>query len=138
MNPKGVPNGGAVYFPIDQPTFGSPEATNTMKHFSCDYCGKELQPQTDARYSLRMEARLVCESAPLDDDTLLEHEPLDPVDAMEDLLSETEDTFDETTPLHTPVAPLDRTYDLCAGCYGRIQADPLGLDRVRRFQFSDN
>ncbi len=106
-----------------------------MQHFSCDFCGNELNPQTDARYALRMEARLICESR---DDTELEHEPLDPVDVMEDLLAEADETLDDSDPIPVPVAPLDNTYDLCAGCYRRIQADPLGLNRIRRFQFHDN
>ena len=109
-----------------------------MQHFSCDYCGKPLASPAEARYTLRMDARLVCDSSDESDDIADLPEPLDPVDAMEDLLSESDDTLDESTPLPSPVAPLDKTYDLCAYCYGRIQADPLGLDRVRRFQFSDN
>ena len=103
---------------------------------SCDYCAKELSP-VDARYELRMEAKLVCHPAD-SDDTALEHDPVDPLDAMEDLLSGTDDSFDDSNGLAPPFLPLDRTYDLCAVCYARIRADPLGLDRVRRFQFSDN
>ncbi len=102
-----------------------------MHHISCDYCGHELGSPTDPHYTLRMEARLVCDDASaLNDDTRDDHEPLDPVDAMEDWLSEAEITLDETT-------PLDKIYDLCSDCYRRIQADPLGLDRARRFQLND-
>ena len=109
-----------------------------MQHLqiSCDSCAKKLAP-TDVRYELRMEAKLVTHPADTDD-TALEHEPIDPLDAMEDLLAAAEDTCDDSDGLAPPVLPLDCAYDLCPVCYARIQADPLGLDRVRRFQFSDN
>lgn len=101
---------------------------------SCDYCGTELQSPHDARYELRMEAKLIGHPA-ANDDTALEHEPLDPLDAMEDYLAESEETLDDSAELAQPVLPLDQTFDLCAACYARIQSDPLGLDGVRRLEF---
>ena len=106
-----------------------------MQHITCDYCGKELAAH-DARYALRMEARLVCEAVELTDADLDEQEPLDPVDVMEDWLA-SDDTVDESAELSLPVAPMAKTYDLCGRCYGLLHADPLGLDRVSRLQFSD-
>lgn len=132
-----IPNCGSVYSPLSWPAFGSPRGDDLMHHISCDYCGNELSSPSDAHYTLRMEARLVCDSPGLNDDTRDDHEPLDPVDAMEDWLSEAEITLDETTPINFPIASLDKIYDLCTDCYRRIQADPLGLDRARRFQLND-
>ena len=109
-----------------------------MQHFSCDQCGRELFPPADARYSLKMEARLICEEVELTEADLDGQESLDPVDAMEDWLSTADDTLDDAAALPLAVAPLDRAYDLCGPCYRRFRADPLGKDRVRNLQFSDN
>ena len=108
-----------------------------MQHHSCDYCGKELFPHADARYSLRMEARMVCEGVELTEGDLARNDQ-DPVDAMEDWLAEPGTPFDETTETPLPLAPLLRSFDLCGGCYGRILNDPLGLDRAPRLLTSDN
>ena len=105
-----------------------------MQHFSCDSCGKDLGPTGAARYTIRLEARSAFESLDLFDESA---EPIDPVDDMENWLAGSSDeTLDDTDP--TPLIPFDKTYDLCAGCCARIQADPLGLNRTRRFQFRNN
>lgn len=103
-----------------------------MRHFSCDSCGNELGSAGAARHTLRLETRVSFESADSHD------EPIDPVDEMEAMLAGSSDeTLDDTDP--TPLLPpLDRTYDLCAGCCARVHADPLGLNRTRRFQFGNN
>lgn len=106
-----------------------------MQRFSCDACQRDLIPSQTVHYSLRMEARIL--SQPSLDDTTLEIEHLDPVDAMEDYLAES-DTCDDSGDDPLPVLPLNRTYDLCSGCYQRVQSDPLGLDRSRRFEFRNN
>jgi len=108
-----------------------------MQHHSCDYCGKELFPHADARYTLRMEARMVCEGVELTERDLARQDQ-DPVDAMEDWLAESEVGLDETTEIALPLAPMLRAFDLCGGCYRRIQNDPLGLDRAPRLLTSDN
>ncbi len=107
-----------------------------MQHHSCDTCGKELL-HADARYELRMEARLVCEGAELTDDDLENQEQLDPVDAMEDYL-DSDGALTDTTETPLPLPPMAKSFDLCGGCYRRILADPLGLDRAPRLLFSDN
>ncbi len=104
-----------------------------MQHFSCDSCGKELGPTGTVRYTLRLEARLALESIDSTD------ESPDPVDDMEDWLAGSSDeTLDDTDPTLLPLTPLDKTYDLCAGCCARVHADPLGVNRTRRFQFGNN
>ncbi len=104
-----------------------------MQHFSCDSCGKDLGPTGAVRYTLRLEARLAFESIESTD------ESPDPVDDMEDWLAGSSDeTLDDTDPTPFPLIPLDKTFDLCAACCARIQTDPLGLNRTRRFQFRDN
>ena len=109
-----------------------------MQHHSCDYCGKELLPRADARYTLRMDARMVCDGFDLSDGDPDHRDALDPVDAMEDYLLDADAALAETTETPLPVPPMAKSYDLCGGCYRRIHADPLGLDRAPRLLFSDN
>jgi len=108
-----------------------------MQHHSCDYCGKELFSHADARYTLRMEARMVCEVVELTDDDLDRQEHLDPVDAMEDYL-DADNALTDTAETPLPLPPMAKAFDLCGPCYRRILTDPLGLDRAPRLLFSDN
>ena len=41
-----------------------------MRHFSCDLCGKDLTPGTDARFVLRMEVIAATDPSQLSDDDL--------------------------------------------------------------------
>ena len=107
-----------------------------MQYHSCDYCGKELLPHLDARYSLRMDARMVCEGDLTESD--LAGQEQDPVDAMEDWLAESDGALDETTETPLPIAPMGKTFDLCSPCYRRILNDPLGLDRAPRLLIGEN
>ena len=109
-----------------------------MQHHSCDYCGHELLAQTDARYELRMEARMICEGVELSESDLDRQEQLDPVDAMEDYLLDSDASLTDTAETPLPLPAMGKVYDLCGGCYARILADPLGLDRAPRLLFSNN
>ena len=55
-----------------------------MRHFSCDLCGKDLTPGTDARFVLRMEVIAATDPSTLSDDDL----DSDHVEEMAQILAE--------------------------------------------------
>ena len=100
-----------------------------MRHFSCDLCGKDLTPGTDARFVLRMEVIAATDPSQLSDDDL----DSDHVEEMAQLLAEMQ--ADDTDPLP------DRKqfeYDLCPICSRKFVQDPLGRESVFKLQFSKN
>jgi hypothetical protein len=108
-----------------------------MQRYFCDSCGKELQAKTDCRYEVRIEVRAIAEAVEMTNETLSGQDDPDHIDAMEELLA----TADDDTELElrpTEIAPGACRYDLCSACYPRFQADPLGLNRGRKVQFSEN
>ena len=108
-----------------------------MRHFSCDLCGKSLTPGSDSRYVVRVEGFAAVEPTMLTEDDL----DTDTIDAMADLLEELEvdDRLDDAPAADDePPANARREYDLCACCYRKLLADPLGLESRRKLQFSQN
>ena len=101
-----------------------------MRHFSCDLCGKDLTPDSDARFILRMEVF----PAHNPDELTTADLDQDQVDAMAEMLEEIEQGL--TT---KPPAPSCRQleYDLCPGCHRKFVADPLGR-AARKWRFSPN
>lgn len=113
-----------------------------MQHFSCDLCGKELDPTHQDRYQISISGKPINMPAKLSEDSL-EHslndqDTVDELEALLDSQSQAE-TIDED--VATPVAPVSTMvvyYDFCGGCYGKFCADPLGKKRSHRFDFSSN
>ena len=101
-----------------------------MIHFSCDACGKSLDPARDTRYVVKMELYAVTDPAddgPEDDrDHLLEiHEILE-----RQMADESEEVSDESYQR--------RHYDLCPDCYYRFTKNPLAREQVAHLDFSEN
>lgn len=93
-----------------------------MIHFTCDRCKRVIDSEQELRYVVRMEIEALMdpihESEPQDDrDHLLEiDEILDRVDASDcDAIGD--DIYQK------------RRYDLCAQCYRKFSANPLGRDK---------
>lgn len=100
-----------------------------MRHFSCDLCGKDLTPPTDARFILRMEVSAA--PAPLSEEDL---EP-DHLETMAEMLADLEADPDS----HDLAPPTRRLeFDLCPRCQRKFVADPLGRDATRKLRFSKN
>lgn len=99
----------------------------------CDMCDKEVSG-SEARYAVRLEARLVDAPTGLTDADLDGQDDPDHIDAMDQLLADAE----ATTPPPPPPAPKAREFDLCGGCYRRFNADPFGFERRRRLYTNSN
>lgn len=109
-----------------------------MVHFSCDLCGKTLNPTDEPRYVLRLEGFAICNQ----DEAIVDDTEADSVDAMEEYLTE-QVAFEamddsETINSDSPPQSTKREYDLCRGCYARMLSDPLGLETRQAPRFSRN
>src|SRR5258708_6387125 len=103
-----------------------------MLHFSCDICGKDLVDGSRSRFVVKMEAYAAKDPTELtDDDT-----DADQIEEMARLLNEQEENGDDA-PAPAPICKKMR-FDLCAYCYRKFVADPLGRESVAKFDFSEN
>lgn len=121
-----------------------------MNRISCDLCTRDLIPGTDARYAVSIVAQLVCEPVSVaelaEPDFGSDLEPdldTDCIDEMDELLTDRhggddDDTVDDEARLAVPVAPINRTFDLCGKCYARFAGNPLGRPAGRVLSFSRN
>lgn len=103
-----------------------------MIHYSCDRCGRPIDPQEEARHVVRIEVETVIEETnglSLDDDDrdhLLElHEILERGDDLgESLMGEC--AFER------------RRFDLCTECHRKFLKNPIGREAAKQLDFSQN
>lgn len=111
-----------------------------MRLFSCDVCGKTLNPDRDPRFAWTVAGGPVSEEQ---EPTVLEGDDLegdeDAVDSMDELLLSREDAADDSgdTTEMLPVC-VRRTYDVCGACYTKLVNDPLGIESRKARPFSRN
>lgn len=121
-----------------------------MRLYSCDVCGKTLDPETDPCFAWKVEGGPVVTD---EEPTVLEGDESesdsDSVDAMDLLLAAREDRetvqdeddedvdgVGETVEMMP--ASLRRSFDVCGGCYTKLIHDPLGLEARKARPFSRN
>ncbi len=101
-----------------------------MIHYSCDRCGKNIDPELEVRYIVRIEVQACCESPSFhcddDGDHLLE---------LQEILERLEDG--ECDAISDDVYHR-RKHDLCSACYQEYRQNPLALDPQISIGFSDN
>ena len=101
-----------------------------MIQYSCDICKRDLDPDQDLRYVVKMEVFAAFDPAAADDDDDRDHlqEIQDILERMEDAESDQigEDVFQQLR------------FDLCPECRKRFLRDPLGRDIAKVFGFSAN
>lgn len=103
-----------------------------MIHYSCDRCGKKIDPEMEIRYIVRIEVQASCDSPGCDNngcdesDHLLElHEILERLEDAESP-SVSEDVYHR------------RKHDLCCGCYHEYKRNPLAMEPQIPIGFSNN
>ena len=101
-----------------------------MMHFSCDSCGKDLSVESSSRFVVKVDAHVAKDPAELTEEDL----DADQVEEMARLLMEQDD---DDAPEELPACKKLR-FDLCAFCYRKFLADPLGRETVAKFDFSPN
>ena len=99
-----------------------------MLHFTCDLCG---QPLDDRRYVARLEVFPAFDPEEIEEDDL----NADHLQAVSEMIEEM-----ETTGSHhdDDCGSKEFRFDLCPACHRRFVLDPLGRDRMRRLNFSEN
>ena len=102
-----------------------------MQHFTCDVCGKELQPQDDLRYVVKIEAYAAQDPGEITDADLDE----DHMEAVSQLLREEEENGLDAELIE---AHKRFRFDLCSECHKRYLRDPLARDHAQKFDFSKN
>jgi hypothetical protein len=100
-----------------------------MMHFTCDHCGKDLGPQGEPRFVVKIEAHAAEDpreitEADLEDDHL---------QAVSELLRASEECGSEVDD-----ACKQFRYDLCHDCHKRFVQDPLGKEGQHKLFFSKN
>lgn len=103
-----------------------------MVHYSCDLCGRSLNPETQRRFEVRLEIRPMSGETTCD----LELDRIDDVDPLE-LLEQLIVAEIPETPAH-PASPSCLKYDLCCDCHKKFLADPLGRKSHANIHFSAN
>ena len=100
-----------------------------MIRYSCDICKRDLDPDQDLRYVVRMEVFAAFDPAADDD------EDRDHLQEIQDILERMEDTDNDQ--IGEDVFQQLR-FDLCPECRKKFLKDPLGRDIAKSFGFSAN
>jgi len=100
-----------------------------MIHFTCDGCGRSIDPDEEVRFVVRIECY-----ASLDND--------EPRDDDADHLEEIEDILERIEGIDDPAVGEEvyqqARYDLCDGCRQRFLKNPLGRGVAASVKFSNN
>jgi len=102
-----------------------------MMHFTCDQCGKEMRPDQDPRFEIKIECRAIHDVTELTEDDLDD----DHMETLSELLRDAE--AGEESPL-LPPPKQEMRFDLCPDCHDRFRRDPLGKEQSQKFYFSKN
>jgi hypothetical protein len=101
-----------------------------MIHYTCDLCKRELDPEEDLRYVVKIEVSAAFDPIVGEDD-----EDRDHLQEIQDLLEEMDDTQDD----HIGEDVYQRLrFDLCPECRKRFIKNPLGRESAKVLDFSEN
>jgi len=101
-----------------------------MIHYSCDLCGRVLDPEEDLRYVVKME---IC--AAFDPVSVEEEDDRDHLQEIQNLLEHLEDA--ENDQISGDVYQQLR-FDLCPECRRKYIKNPLGRETAKMLDFSEN
>lgn len=100
-----------------------------MIRYVCDLCGREIHPDRDIRYQVKIEVRAAFE--PVTDE---EPDDRDHLEEIHEILAALNQLGEEA--LETPEKTFQ--FDLCPECRKRFLRDPLGRDALKILGFSKN
>ena len=101
-----------------------------MIHYSCDRCGKNIDPETEVRYIVRIEVQASCDSPHGDEASESDH-----LLELDEVLEQLEDA--ESGCVCDDVYHR-RKHDICSGCYQEYKLNPLALEPPIPIGFSNN
>lgn len=102
-----------------------------MIRYSCDLCGRDLDPTGDLRYVVKMEVYAAFDPMK----NAADEDDRDHLQEIQDILECLEDSQDEQ--IGDDVYQQLR-FDLCPECRKRFVKSPLGRKVVKAYGFSDN
>ncbi len=102
-----------------------------MIRYTCDLCKRELDPEDDLRYVVRIEIAAAFDPMVSDDD----EDDRDHLEEIQDILERLEDA--ESERIGDEVYQQMR-FDLCPECRKRFVRRPLGRKNSTIFGFSEN
>ena len=102
-----------------------------MIRYSCDLCKRELDPQDDLRYVVKVEVYAAFDPAAVDNDD----EDRDHLEEIQDILERMEDMPGDE--IGDEVYQQLR-FDLCPECRKKFIRNPLGHETAKAFGFSAN
>lgn len=102
-----------------------------MIRYTCDLCKRELDPQDDLRYVVKIEVYAAFDPAVTDDSS----DDHDHLEEIQDILERMEDVSSEQ--LGDDVYQQLR-FDLCPECRRKFLKSPLGRAPAKAFGFSSN
>jgi DNA-directed RNA polymerase subunit RPC12/RpoP len=103
-----------------------------MIHYSCDRCGRPIDPRNELRYVVRIEVDAVME--PIEGD-VIEDDDRDHLMELHEILERAED---EADPLIGDEVYRRQQFDLCSECHRKFSENPVGKDHARQLKFSNN
>ena len=102
-----------------------------MIRYTCDLCKRELEPDTDLRYVVKVEVYAALDPMASDEDD----NDRDHLQEIQDILERLEDAEDDQ--IGNDVYQQLR-FDLCCECRRKFLKNPLGRELSKVFDFSDN
>ena len=101
-----------------------------MIRYSCDLCKRDLDPEEDLRYVVKMEVFAAFDPMVTEEDDDRDH-----LQEIQDIIERMEDT--ENDQIGDDVYQQLR-FDLCPECRRKFVKNPLGREFLNVFGFSDN
>ena len=101
-----------------------------MIHYTCDRCKREIDPEQELRYVVKLEIQAAME--PLD---------CDEIEGDRDHLMEIQEILEQLIDDDDAVAAdvyQKQRFDLCPDCHRRYIQNPLGHELTPQFGFSNN
>lgn len=102
-----------------------------MIHYTCDLCRRDLDPDTELRYVVKMEVYAAFDPSATDE----EDDDRDHLQEIQDILERLEDS--DADRVGEDVYQQLR-FDLCPDCRKRFVKNPLGREAAKAFGFSAN
>jgi hypothetical protein len=102
-----------------------------MIRYSCDLCKRDLDPEEDLRYVVKMEVYAAFDPVVTDD----EDDDRDHLQEIQDILERLEDA--ENDQIGDDVYQQLR-FDLCPKCRRKFLRNPLGREAAKAVHFSQN
>ena len=101
-----------------------------MIHYSCDRCGKNIDPELEVRFIVRIEIQASCESPCFGCDDECDH-----LLELNEILERLDDA--ECEAIGEEVYHR-RKHDLCSSCYQQYRQNPLAMEPQIPIVFSNN